>query len=125
MREFVRRFYLDIAQDARFSHYFEDLAGVDWHAHTRDLTDFWVGLLLTEPDRDPDMMIEKHRWLHDATPFGAALFDRWLEILETTVDDGWTGPVAERAKRRGLGLAWAMARRFLGEGAWTHPSTRR
>ena len=112
--EFVTRFYREIAQDDRFHLYFETLAHVDWHAHTLDLTDFWAGLLLGEPTTQADDVIEAHRWLHDAEPFDAALFDRWLEIFDTTLDEGWTGPITEIARRRGYGIAWAMAKRLTG-----------
>ncbi len=113
--EFVSRFYREIAQDERFHHWFETIAHVDWNAHTGELTDFWVGVLLGGPHEPADEVIEAHRWLHDTDPFDAALFDRWLEILDTTLDDGWTGPIAETARRRGHGIAWAMAKRLTGE----------
>lgn len=112
--EFVTRFYREIAQDERFHHYFDTLAHVDWHAHTLVLTDFWVGVLLGEPHDPADEVIEAHRWLHEAESFDMALFDRWLEILDTTLDTGWTGPMAEAARRRGHGIVWAMAKRLTG-----------
>jgi hemoglobin len=112
--EFVTRFYREIAQDAGFHHYFETLAHVDWHAHTLTLTDFWAGLLFGTPHQPGDEVIEAHRWLHEATPFDAELFDRWLEILDSTLSGGWRGPFADHASRRGHGLAWAMQRRLVG-----------
>ena len=112
--EFVTRFYRDIAQDDRFHLYFETIAHVDWHAHTLELTDFWTGILLGPPDREADDVIDAHRRLDDAAPFDRALFDRWLEILDTTLDDGWVGPLTELARSRGHGYAWAMAKRFAG-----------
>jgi hemoglobin len=112
--EFVTRFYREIAQEERFHHWFETIAHVDWHAHTLELTDFWVGVLLGEPHESADEVIEAHRWLHESDPFDTALFDRWLEIFDTTLDDGWTGPTTEAARRRGHGIAWAMAKRLTG-----------
>jgi len=112
--EFVVRFYREIAQDERFHYYFETLAGVDWNAHTRDLTDFWAGLLFGEPHPEADVVIESHRWLHETTGFDASLFEQWLEVFETVLDDGWSGPVAEQARRRANGYAWAMAKRLVG-----------
>lgn len=112
--EFVTRFYRQIAQDERFHHWFDTIAQVDWHAHTGALTDFWVGVLLGEPHDPADEVIEAHRWLHDVDSFDQALFDRWLEILDSTLDDGWSGPLADAARRRGHGIAWAMAKRLTG-----------
>jgi hemoglobin len=110
--ELVTRFYRQIAQDDRFHQYFDVLARIDWDAHTRDLTEFWMGVLLTERDRDPGAVLDAHRWLHEASAFDAELFDRWLEIFDTTLDEGWSGPATERARRRAHGYAWAMAKRL-------------
>ncbi len=74
--EFVTRFYRDIAQDARFHHWFETIAHVDW--------------------RDEE------------------LFERWLSIFDVTLDAGWSGPLAETARHRAHGIAWAMAKRLAG-----------
>jgi truncated hemoglobin YjbI len=112
--EFVTRFYREIAQDQRFDLYFRTLANVDWHAHTRQLTDFWAGLLLDEPHQSAEEVIEAHRWLHAAAAFDVALFERWLEILDTTLAEGWQGPMTDAARARGHGLAWAMAKRLTG-----------
>lgn len=118
---FVTRFYREIAQDDRFHVYFETIAHVDWHVHTLDLTDFWTGLLLGGPHQEADDVIEAHRWLHDTDPFDRAIFDHWLEILDTTLDEGWSGPVTEQARRRGHGYAWAMAKRLTGVDLRSHP----
>ena len=50
--------------------------------------------------------------------FTPELFDRWLQIFHDTVDGGWSGPFATSANKRATGMAWAMARRFLGKGVW-------
>ena len=112
--EFVTRFYRDLAQDQRFHLYFNTLARVDWQAHNLELTDFWSGLLLGEEHREATAVIGDHRWLHDAVPFDAELFRRWLEIFDATLDEGWSGPNTDLAHRRGHGYAWAMAKRFVG-----------
>lgn len=113
--ELVTRFYRQIAQDERFHHWFATIADVDWHAHVAELTDYWTALLLDESSHRPaDDVIEAHRWLHDADPFDTDLFERWLEIFDTTLDAGWSGPLTEAARHRGHGIAWAMAKRLTG-----------
>lgn len=121
LAEFVTRFYRDIAQDDRFHHWFETIAHVDWHAHTAELTDFWAGMLLDLPHRHADEVIEAHRWLHDTDPFDEALFERWLEIFDATLDEGWSGPMTDVARRRGHGMAWAMAKRLIGHSIQREP----
>jgi hemoglobin len=116
--ELVTRQYVDVAQDELLSPYFTfgpDF--MDWHAHIGNLSDYWNHVLLYAPDYEIDP-IESHRSLHDHAPFSPELFDRWLQIFLDAVDGGWSGPTAERAKKRATGTAWAMAQRFLGKGIW-------
>jgi hemoglobin len=115
IEELVVRFYRDVAQDQQLGHYFNTIARVDWYDHTGRLTDFWCGILLGEPAEAIDVP-ERHRWLHEHTPFSAEHFERWLEAFTTTVDAGWTGPRAELAKKRAKGMAGVMARRLLARG---------
>lgn len=112
--EFVTCFYREVAQDHRLHHWFGTIAHVDWYAHTGNLTDYWVGVLLGEPHEDADDVIEAHRWLHAADPFDEELFDRWLELFDSVLDSRWHGPMAELARRRARGIAWAMAKRLTG-----------
>lgn len=110
--EFVTRFYRELAQQARFHHYFGELAAVDWSVHTKALTEYWCGLVLGTEHDDAGTVIEAHRWLHEVTPFAPELFGAWLDILHETVTGGWDGPRAELALRRGHGMVRAMAARF-------------
>lgn len=122
--EMVTRQYVDVTQDDVLGPYFEFGPGfMDWDAHIRSVSDFWDHVLLFAPDYDIDV-IEQHRASHDARTFTPEAFDRWIEIFEDTVDGGWSGPIAERAKKRATGMAWAMAQRFLGHGVYRPPSHR-
>jgi hemoglobin len=123
IREMVTRQYVDVLQDELLAPYFTFGPGfIDWQAHIGLLTDYWCHVVLFAPDYDIDI-IEHHRPLHDRDPFTPALFQTWIEIFDDTVDGGWAGPLATMAKARARGMAWAMAHRFLGAGAWqpSHP----
>lgn len=116
--EMVTRQYVDVVQDEVLGPYFEFGPGfMDWDAHIGNLSDFWTHVLLYAPDYEIDV-IERHRPIHEQREIGPEAFDRWLQIFEDTVDGGWTGPEASRAKKRATGMAWAMAQRFLGHGVW-------
>ena len=71
-------------------------------------------MLFGEGHDDGDVVIEAHRWLNEELPLTEEMFERWLEILDTTLDTGWRGPHTEQIRRRGYGLAWAMAHRLAG-----------
>ena len=116
--EMVTRQYADVVQDELLQPYFNFGPGyIDWQAHIGAVTDYWCHVVLYAPDYQIDT-IENHRPLHGHDPFTPALFDRWLQVFHDTIDGGWTGPNATRAKKRATGMAWAMAQRFLGKGAW-------
>ena len=123
--EMVTRQYVDVVQDELLEPHFNFAPGFnDWQAHIASVSDYWSHVLLYAPGYEIDV-IEAHRPLNDTEPFTPELFDRWLEIFYDTIDGGWTGPYAHRAKARATGMAWAMAQRFLGKGTWrpTHAST--
>lgn len=121
--EMVTRQYVDVVQDDLLQPYFNFGPGfIDWQAHIRTVTDYWCHVVLYAPGYEIDV-IEHHRPLHELDPFTPELFERWLQIFDDTVDGGWAGELATTAKKRARGMAWAMAHRFLGAGAWrpSHP----
>ena len=83
--EFVIGFYREIAQDDRFRQWFEAIAHIDWHAHTTELSDFWAGL--DGPHRRADEVIEADQWLRETDAFDGALFERWPELFDATLDE--------------------------------------
>ncbi|HAS13264.1 MAG TPA: hypothetical protein DCS55_22560, partial [Acidimicrobiaceae bacterium] len=116
--EMVTRQYAVVVQDDVLEPYFT--AGtdfIDWQALIGSVADFWNHALLYAPDYPVDP-IERHREVHERRALTPEALNRWLEIFHETIDTGWAGPNAERAKKRGTGVAWAMAQRLLGKGAW-------
>ena len=93
----VRRFYGDVAQDDLLGPLFNDVAQVDWSAHLPTLTQFWCRALLDESGYSGNPF-SKHAAVHRQSPFTHDHFTRWLELFVGTVDDGWFGPRAQRAK---------------------------
>lgn len=122
--ELVTRQYVDVVQDDLLSAYFNfGPDHIDWQAHIGQVTDYWCHVLLFAPGYEIDT-IENHRPLHETLEFTPEAFDRWLTIFTDTVDAGWRGPNADFAKKRATGMAWAMAQRLLGHGAWRPPQHR-
>lgn len=116
--EMVTRQYVDIVQDELLQPYFTFGPGyIDWQAHIGLVADYWCHVLLYAPSYEIDT-IANHRHLHDQKAFTPTAFDRWLQVFDDTVDGGWSGPNATAAKKRAIGVAWAMAKRILGSGVW-------
>ena len=91
-------------------------AHVDWAAHIPKLVDFWAWQLLGEPRYDGNPL-HAHEPVHARDPFGPELYERWLELFDTTVDDGFHGPVSDVAKARARRMAYALQRLLDGVSA--------
>ncbi len=104
---FVDRFYQRVLADAELAPIFLEVAAVDLVVHLPHIKDYWCKLLLGETAyRRHTMNI--HRQLHEKRPLRAVDFNRWLHLFQDTVDSGWTGHRAERAKRVAKSIAENM-----------------
>lgn len=116
----VVRFYREVVFDDRLAPVFSEVAEVDWSAHIPKLIDYWCRVLLGQPGYDGSILAA-HQRVHDAEAFRADLFDRWYLLFVDTVDEGWRGPIAERAKSHAARIATALARRLL-DIEWVAPT---
>lgn len=125
MAELVTRQYVGICEDPVLEPYF-DVAGplTDWYGHILAGTEFWSRMLFEPPNREVDAVLERIRQRHEQVPFTPEVFDRWLALFHTTIDDGWAGPNADHLKKRAIGVVWAAASRTLGKGVWHAPAQR-
>ena len=115
VREMVRRFYVDVAQDRLLGPVFNDVARVDWPEHLPKLTAFWCRALFGTPGYRGNPL-QAHAAVHRRQAFTLAHFERWLELFEETIELGWTGPCAERALRLARNIGRRHSRHLLGQG---------
>lgn len=111
--EMVRRFYGDVAQDDLLGPVFNDVAAVDWADHLPKLTAFWCRALLGLPGYQGNPF-QAHQRIHEQHAFTPALFERWLELFHDTIDLGWTGITADRAKALADNVARVHREHLLG-----------
>ncbi len=112
IEDLVRAFYRQVAMDDLLGPVFA-AAGVDWSVHIPKLVDFWAGQLLGERAYDGNPLLA-HRPVNARTPFTAAHYQRWLDLFETEVDRGYSGPMADLAKHRAGRIASALRRLLAG-----------
>ena len=106
---FVDAFYDKMLADPVLAPIFIDVAEIDLDVHLPHIKDYWCKLLLGETAyRRHTMNI--HRQLHGKRPLEAGDFERWLGLFQRTVDSGWAGEKAERAKRIAASIADNMRR---------------
>ena len=84
-------------------------AEMNWNAHIETLVDFWSWQLFGVRGYEGNPL-RAHEPVHARTPFTAEHYERWLELFEDTIDNLFTGPVAELAKARARKMAAAMQR---------------
>jgi hemoglobin len=110
----VRRFYSDVAQDDLLGPMFSNVARVDWSEHLPKLTDFWCRHLFGLPGYAGNPL-RVHQLIHAKSAFTAEHFERWLDLFFETVDLGWTGANAEKAKAFAVRVARVHGRQLIGQ----------
>ena len=112
IHDLVVRFYREIAFDDILGPVFAEVGEVDWSIHIPKLIDYWCRVLLGHPGYD-GFILAPHQQVNDRQPFAPELFDRWFALFAATVDSGWRGPIAERAKSHAERTATMLARRLI------------
>ena len=116
IHDLVVRFYREIAFDDLLGPVFAEVAEVDWSVHIPKLIDYWCRVLLGQPGYD-GFILAPHQQVNDRQTFSPDLFDRWFGLFAATVDSGWRGPIADRAKSHAERTAKMLARRLISR-AW-------
>jgi hemoglobin len=96
--EMVRRFYGKVDHDELLGPVFNEVAQVDWPEHLAKLTAFWCRALFAQSGYQGNPF-RAHALVHDRRPFTSAHFERWLTLFSQTLDHGWSGPGADRARQ--------------------------
>lgn len=107
----MRAFYERAFEDERLGPIFVDVARLDLDAHVPRITSFWETVLLGARSYGGGAFVP-HYELDEKTPLTPDLFDRWVALWTLTVDEQFTGPVADDAKRRAALVAGAFATRL-------------
>jgi len=103
----VDQFYSRVLKDPMLQPIFIEVAGIQLEEHLPILYDFWESLLLQTNNYRRNTMA-KHLELNRKFPLTKAHFDRWLGLLNETIDELFEGQKAELAKVRALSIATMM-----------------
>jgi hemoglobin len=99
----VRRFYQAAIPDPRLGHLFI-AGGIEWDSHIPLIITFWERELLGVPGYHGNVAGAHVPVMAEPT-FDDDALDRWVELFAETVDEDFTGPVAEQAKARAAQVA--------------------
>lgn len=112
----LRRFYGQIFADDVLAEPFSELRAQGLESHLPVMCDFWETVLFRAGLYRGNALVV-HRQLDRRHPLHAKHFARWLGLWETTVDEMYDGPAADRAKTQAGRIARAMHRRLRGADA--------
>ena len=104
---FVDLFYRRILEDEQLAPIFLDVAGIDLAVHLPHIKNYLCKLLLGEKNYQRHTM-NIHRQLHGKQPLQAGDFQRWLALFNATLDEGFAGERAERARQVAASIAGNM-----------------
>lgn len=94
IRTLVARFYGKVLLDPALQRVFDPVL---LHRHIPLIEAYWEKMLLHGTGYHRNM-VRVHQEEHRKRDFLPGDFDRWLELFVETVDEGFAGPKAERAK---------------------------
>ncbi|QNF33626.1 group III truncated hemoglobin [Adhaeribacter swui] len=100
IKTLVDRFYEKVNQDAMLSPIFNDFAKVDWEKHLPKMYQFWSSILLGTFTY-AGQPFPKHAFL----PVNPTHFAQWLHLFYQTVNENFSGPIADEAKIRAANIA--------------------
>jgi len=96
----VNKFYKKVNKDDLLAWIFNDFAKVDWETHLPVMYDFWSTVLLYTKS------YKAHPFdVHINLPVEKKHFERWVKLFKDTVDEHFSGKIAEEAKSRASSIS--------------------
>jgi len=103
----LKTFYLKLFADDRIAYLFIDVAKLDLETHLPHLADFWESVIFDKNDYAKNVMFI-HMDLHKKSPLTAEHFQLWVNYFKETIDEHYTGELAQKMKDRSSGIAYIM-----------------
>jgi len=103
----VNVFYDRVRDDDLLGPIFDDVAHVDWATHLPRMYDFCESVLFGAATFKGTPLVV-HQALARHAPLTAEAFDRWVTLFVSTVEDLFTGTMADHAKNSAMRIAATM-----------------
>ena len=99
IKQLVDSFYNKVNKDHRLGHIFNKVALVNWEEHLPKMYSFWETVLLGKISFKGNPM-EKHIQLNKKENLNADDFERWLQLWYQSIDELFSGTLADLAKKK-------------------------
>lgn len=103
----VNTFY-DKVKTSEIGFFFTDLAKVNWEKHLPKMYIFWESVLFATVKFDGNPM-GAHYPINEMAAMEKQHFDTWLNLWKETVDQLFSGEIADSAKNKAENIANLMA----------------
>jgi len=103
----VHHFYNRALTDSIIGSFFTKAVQLNWEIHIPLICQFWQSILLSTAQYK-GRPIDKHIQLHKTMPIKPIHFKQWLKLWQLSIDQLFSGPIAEQAKQRAHQIADLM-----------------
>ena len=95
----VNTFYVKVKRDEKIGFIFNDVAQVNWENHLPKMYSFWETILLGKVSFRGNPIL-KHLILNNKIKLTDEHFKQWIFLWNETIDELFTGKLAENAKSK-------------------------
>ena len=120
IKRLVDTFYSKVNQDDRLGYIFNTVAQINWDDHLTNMYNFWESVLLGGTAFKGHVM-QKHIALNKKEALSSGDFDRWIQLWQQTVDELFSGPTADDARKRASHIRALMFYK-INKGPGIHPN---
>ena len=104
----VNRFYEKVADDEKIGFFFNDVAKVSWQKHLPKMYSFWETLLFGQISYKGNPMA-MHFPINEKVAIEKHHFEHWIKLWTETVEENFTGEMAETAIYKATNIANLMS----------------
>lgn len=107
----VDGFYDKVKNDETIGFFFNDVAKVDWSHHLPKMYSFWETLLFGQISYKGNPMAI-HFPINAQVPMEKFHFEQWVKLWTATVEENFTGEIADMAIYKAKNIANLMAHKM-------------
>ncbi|AZB21319.1 group III truncated hemoglobin [Kaistella haifensis] len=107
----VNRFYEKVADDEKIGFFFNDVAKVSWDRHLPKMYSFWETLLFGQISYKGNPMA-MHFPINEKVAIEKHHFEHWIKLWTETVEENFTGEMAETAIYKATNIANLMSHKM-------------
>ncbi|QNS40887.1 group III truncated hemoglobin [Chryseobacterium manosquense] len=107
----VNRFYEKVADDEKIGFFFNDVAKVSWQKHLPKMYSFWETLLFGQISYKGNPMA-MHFPINEKVAIEKHHFEHWIKLWTETVEENFTGEMAETAIYKATNIANLMSHKM-------------